>query len=78
MQTIYPDSFLIRHVKERKLRSEINGFATNKLLLSFTAKVNYERGKQARLRAVLQSKIKDVCLLSYVHMYVNNTGKKKY
>lgn len=29
-----------------------------------------------RLGAVLQINIKNVCLLSYVHMYVNNTEKK--
>lgn len=44
--------------------------------LSLWAKARQERGEQWRLGAVLQINIKDVCLLSSVHMYVNNRRKK--
>lgn len=68
----YPDSFLIHHTTcwERKTKTRRDErFATFKLLLlSFTAKANYERGEQTRLGAVLQINIKDVCLLSCVHV----------
>lgn len=49
------------------------GICHIKLLLSFTAKANYERGKQMQLSAVIWIHFS---FLSFVHLYVNNTKTK--